>query len=83
MAMMSFDPNAVVKIRYTNYRGETAVRKIVPIRIRFAASEWHPGEQWLMDAYDIDRQAERSFAMADIHEWDVTDSGAGTISRAC
>ncbi len=80
---MSFDPKAVIKIRYTNYRGETAVRRIVPIQIRFAASEWHPVEQWLIDAYDIDRQVERSFAMADIHEWNVADSGAGTISRAC
>ena len=30
--MMSYDPKAVIKIRYTNYRGETAVRRIVPSR---------------------------------------------------
>src|SRR4051794_13334074 len=58
---MAHDPKAVVLIRYTNYRGETAVRRIVPLRIRFASSEWHPAEQWLMDAYDLDREAERSF----------------------
>ena len=81
--MMSYDPKVVINIRYTNYRGETAVRQIVPVRIRFGASEWHPGEQWLMDAYDIDRQAERSFALADIRDWNVADSGAGAISRAC
>lgn len=81
--MIPYDPKAVIKIRYTNYRGETAVRRIVPIQIRFAASKWHPDEQWLMDAYDIDRQAERSFALVDIREWNVVDSGAGTISRAC
>lgn len=81
--MMSHDPKAVIQIRYTNYKGETAVRRIVPIRIRFAASEWHPGEQWLMDAFDVDRQAERSFAMADIRDWNAVESGAGSISRAC
>ena len=81
--MMSYDPKVVIKIRYTNYRGETTVRQIVPVRIRFGASEWHPAEQWLMDAYDIDRQAERSFALADIRDWNVAESAAGAISRAC
>jgi len=61
--------NNVVTIRYTNYRGETADRQIVPIRIRFGSSEWHPEEQWLLDAFDLDRNADRSFALKDVLQW--------------
>jgi predicted DNA-binding transcriptional regulator YafY len=59
-----------VEIEYTNYRGESALRRVVPMRIWFGESEWHKGPQWFMDALDLDRQAERSFAMADVHRWE-------------
>jgi hypothetical protein len=61
----------VVRIKYTNYRGETAIRRIVPGQLRFGASEWHPEPQWLLDALDIDRGVTRSFAMKDILAWGV------------
>jgi predicted DNA-binding transcriptional regulator YafY len=61
--------NTVTMILYTNYRGETSVRRIIPRRIRFASTEWHPQEQWLLDAYDVDRQADRSFALKDVIKW--------------
>ena len=50
---------------YTNWRGETALRRAIPISIRHASTEWHPEKQWLLLAYDIDKQAEREFALAD------------------
>jgi predicted DNA-binding transcriptional regulator YafY len=56
----------VVSIVYTNYRGETSVRRIVPEAVRFGATEWHPEEQWLLDAHDLDKDAQRSFALKDI-----------------
>jgi hypothetical protein len=67
--MLTSDTKKAVFILYTNYRGETAPRRIIPKSIRFAASEWHPEEQWLMDAFDIDKNAERSFALKDILKW--------------
>lgn len=65
------DPRTVVAIRYTNYRGETSVRRIVPRTIHFVSTEWHPEPQWVMEAYDLDRGAERSFAIKDILEWNA------------
>lgn len=59
-----------VRIRYKNYRGETAIRNIRPCRIWFGATSWHPTPQWLMDAIDIDKDAERSFALSDILDFD-------------
>ena len=62
------DP-ASVWIRYRNYRGEVAWRHIRPYSIRFASSAFHPGEQWLLYAMDLGRQAPRSFALADVLAW--------------
>lgn len=60
-----------VSILYTNYRGETAIRRIVPKRIWFGKTDWHPEEQWIMDAFDLEKNADRSFAMRDIKAWFV------------
>ena len=59
-----------VEICYTNHRGETAMRRVIPARIVFGvAAEWHIDPQWLLEAYDLDRKADRTFAMRDIHFW--------------
>ena len=58
-----------VRIYYTNWRGETAFRTITPGRIRWGSNEWHPEPQWLLEAYDLDKNASRTFAMASILEW--------------
>ena len=58
-----------VIILYTNYRGETAYRTIVPETIWFGGTSWHPEKQWLLDALDVEKNEKRSFAMKDILEW--------------
>jgi predicted DNA-binding transcriptional regulator YafY len=58
-----------VKILYTNYRGETSRRVILPEKIWFGSTEWHPEAQWLLDAHDVEKYAIRNFAMKDIKEW--------------
>lgn len=65
--MSDYDPRQVITIRYTNYRGVTADRRIVPITVRFASTEWHPGEQWILDALDVEKGVIRSFALRDVH----------------
>lgn len=60
---------AIVNIVYTNYRGETGLRKIIPKRIWFGSTDWHPEEQWLLDAYDVNKNGDRSFALKDIRAW--------------
>ena len=58
-----------LRIEYTNWRGEASVRTIVPLNIWFGSTEWHPVEQWLMRAVDIEKDAERDFALTDIKKW--------------
>jgi hypothetical protein len=58
-----------VDILYKNWRGEVAVRRILPETIFFGSSSWHPTPQWLLHAYDTERQAYRDFAIQDIASW--------------
>lgn len=54
------------RVTYTNYRGETADRTIVPITIWFGHTEWHPEDQWLLKALDKDKGQVRDFALKDM-----------------
>jgi hypothetical protein len=70
--------DAPLPIRYRNWRGETADRKILPIRVWFGATDWHPEPQWFLRAVDVDRGVERDFALADMHDLPaVVPAGAG------
>lgn len=65
------EQNKTVTIVYTNYKGVTGTRRIVPIEINFGHNEWHTEDQWLMRALDIDKNAERTFALKDIKSWEA------------
>lgn len=54
-----------VTLTYTNWRGETAERTITPKRIWFGSTYWHPEPQWLLTAFDAEKQADRDFALRD------------------
>lgn len=60
-----------IKVRYTNYRGEIAMRTIVPISFYFGSTEYHKEEQWLVKLWDVERAAERIYALKEITEWFV------------
>lgn len=49
---------------YRNHRGKIAERRVRPISVRYGSTEWHPEPQWLLRAFDLDKQAEREFAMS-------------------
>ena len=68
------DPSRSVVLLYTNHRGETAMRRVLPMAVVFSATEWYPEEQWLLIAYDFDRRDQRHFAMRQIHGWAFSGS---------
>lgn len=74
MQPVNVSAEQVVCIRYRNYRGEIAVRRVLPSRVWFGATSWHPEPQWILDALDIDKDAARSFALQDVLEFGCTDS---------
>lgn len=58
-----------VKIIYTNWRGETSERLIIPIKIWFGSTKWHNDKQWFIRALDVEKNEERDFALKDIKKW--------------
>lgn len=54
-----------VTLTYTNWRGETAQRTLTPKRIWWGATDWHPEPQWLLTAFDAEKQADRDFSLKD------------------
>ncbi|QEP52215.1 hypothetical protein D9_0008 [Aeromonas phage D9] len=55
---------------YKNYRGDVATRRVSrPFSIKFGSNEYHEEEQWLLEAWDLDKNLPRVFAMKDIIEF--------------
>ena len=50
---------------YKNWRGETGIRRAVPNHMWYGRTEHHPEAQWFMNAWDVDKQALRDFAVLD------------------
>jgi hypothetical protein len=60
-----------ISILYVNHQGSKGWRKIVPSRMWYGVTLWHPAEQWFLDAFDVDKDCHRTFAVGDIQEWQV------------
>lgn len=63
-----------VVIDYTNWRGERSMRRIIPRHMAWTKNEWHPEYQWMVYAFDIDKNAYRFFANSSIHSWKVAET---------
>lgn len=60
-------PDEEIVVRYTNWRGETADRRIRPCGLTFGTTKWHPEPQWLLEAWDQDKGGvTRQFALKDM-----------------
>lgn len=57
------EPGQPITLTYTNWRGETAERTIIPQRLWFGSTQWHPEPGWLLAAIDMEKDAERDFAL--------------------
>lgn len=63
------DPTIELSFKYRNYKGKESWRKVIPKYLRHGSSSWHKEPQWLLKAHDIEKDAEREFAVKDILEW--------------
>jgi hypothetical protein len=55
----------LVSVYYRNYRGESASRRVTPLRVRFGTTEHHKEPQFLLEVFDHDKRAARTFALAE------------------
>jgi len=51
---------------YRNWRGEIRERRVRPLRVWFGKTDWHPVEQWFMEAIDDENGEKRDFAVSEI-----------------
>lgn len=58
-----------VHVLYRNHRGEVSWRRIRPYMLEFGSTEHHPTPQYLLPAWDLDKNARRVFALADVWHW--------------
>lgn len=65
MAERKTDERAI-EFLYTNWRGDTARRRVVPMRLEYGFTEHHRSSQWLLHAIDLEKNAERTFALSGI-----------------
>jgi predicted DNA-binding transcriptional regulator YafY len=55
-----------IRFDYVNWRGEKSKRDAYISYIFFGSNMWHEEDQWLMVAFDNDKQETRYFAMKDM-----------------
>lgn len=58
--------NGELKFTYTNYKGIKSERRVQPNNLWFGSTEYHKKKQWLLCAYDLDKEAFRDFALNDM-----------------
>jgi predicted DNA-binding transcriptional regulator YafY len=62
-------PQEPISFDYSNHRGERGFRKVLPFRLWFGVTEFHPAPQWFLRAWDFNRNAMRDFAITSIYGW--------------
>lgn len=60
---MSFGTGKVVVWMYVNWRGQARIRRVLPHSFRFGHTEFHPEDQWLISATDLEDSTLKEFAL--------------------
>lgn len=63
-----FEDDRTITITYKNYKGLTGLRRITPIKIWYGVTAWYPEAQWLLTAFDHDKDALRDYALLNISD---------------
>ncbi len=66
--------NKKIVINYTNWKGATNDRVIIPVKVWFGETQWHTGQQWFLTATDVTKNEEREFALKNIHKFNDVDN---------
>ena len=58
-----------IKVKYKNWKDEVGIRTIIPQNIFFGHTDFHKEDQWLLDVWDVEKDAPRVYALMDIVEF--------------
>lgn len=59
-------PNRIITFLYTNHRGEETKRRLLVKELQCGYNDYYPTTQFLLNGYDLDKKAYRSFALSNI-----------------
>jgi len=51
---------------YKNWKNKTGMRVVIPENMWYGSTEFHKEEQWFLKAFDIEKSADRDFAVKGI-----------------
>jgi len=57
--------NEVIFI-YTNWKGVERERRATMLNLFWGSNEWHKEPQWLIEGWDAEKKARRTYALKDI-----------------
>lgn len=66
MGIFTLKPGERLRFDYLNHRDVLEKRDAIFQGLDYGDNEWYPEPQWFMRCYDIDRDADRSFALSRI-----------------
>lgn len=66
---LCYEETPTLRFICKNWKGVIGTRNVIPQRVYYGSTEFHKEEQWLMITYDLDKQAERIYALKNIIEW--------------
>ena len=55
-----------LKFEYVNWEGKQGTRNVKPLTIYYGNNKYHRTDQHLLQAIDLDKNAERNFSVKDI-----------------
>lgn len=61
--------NEKIKVKYKNHKGEISDRTIIPKKIYYGSTNYHPNNGWLLEVFDIEKNDKRTYSFNDIIEW--------------
>jgi hypothetical protein len=67
-----------IRVTYTNWRGETRERHILPRKLWYGPTKWHPEPQYILEAEDLDDFGYvKDFAMSGFANWPGSPAQTG------
>jgi predicted DNA-binding transcriptional regulator YafY len=64
--MLQIKQNSVIEFDYVNRKGEFSHRRAMVQRFYYGQTEYHPNQQWLLEAFDMGKSSIRTFTLKDM-----------------
>jgi len=65
----------VMTVKYTNWNGKTSIRTVTVLRTFWGSNKYHPQPQQLLEVFDHDKMANRTYALAEC-DFTVSDTAS-------